>query len=113
MSDLPEQPREHASFVRTERSREEVVLAVDGPLFDEFADEFQRQLEALDAGGWPIVSLDLSHTKVIASSPIGKIVFFKKHLEEQHRTFRIRGCDRGLYDLLCKSRFDRIIAIEL
>ena len=112
MSDQQGQPQEHASFVRTERSREEVVLAVDGPLFDEFADEFQRQLEALDAGGWPIVSLDLSHTKVMASNPIGKIVFFKKRLEEQHRTFRIRGCDRGLFEHFRFTRFDRIIDIE-
>jgi anti-anti-sigma regulatory factor len=112
MSDLQGLPREHASFVRTERSREEVVLAVDGPLFDEFADEFQRQLEALNAGGWPIVSLDLSHAKVMASNPIGKIVFFKKRLEEQRRTFRIRGCDRGLYEQFRRTKFDRIIDIE-
>jgi hypothetical protein len=112
MSDLQGPPREHASFARTERSREEVVLAVDGPLFDEFSDEFQRQLDALNAGGWPIVSLDLSRTKVMASNPIGKIVFFKKRLEEQHRSFRIRGCDRGLYELFQRSKFDRIIDIE-
>jgi anti-anti-sigma regulatory factor len=112
MSDQQGSPREHASFVRTERSREEVELAVDGPLYDEFADEFQRQLDAMAAGHWPIVTLDFTKVKVIASKPTGKIVFLMKRLQETRRTLRIRGCDPGLYGQFKSIRFDRIIDIE-
>jgi len=112
MSDQQGQPREHAEFIRTERSHEEVVLAVDGPLYDEFADEFQRQLDALVAGGWPIVTLDFTKVKVIASKATGKIVFLLKRLQETRRTLRIRGCDPGLYVQFKAVRFDRIIDIQ-
>lgn len=111
MSDLQGSPREHASFERTERSREEVVLAVDGPLYDEYADEFQRQLDAMVTGHWPIVTLDFTKVKAIASKATGKIVFLMKRLQESRRTLRIRGCDPGLYGQFKAIRFDRIIDI--
>ncbi len=111
MSDLEGSPLEHASFTRTERSREEVVLAVGGPLYDEFADEFQRQLDAMAAGRWPFVTLDFTKVKVIASKATGKIVFMMKRLQETGRTLRIRGCDPGLYGQFKAVRFDRIIDI--
>lgn len=111
MSDQEGRPREHAEFVRTERSREEVVLAVAGPLYDEYADDFQRELDAMSAGGWPLVTLDFSRVKVIASKATGKIVFTMKRLEETRRKLRIRGCDPMLYQQFKAVRFDRIIDI--
>lgn len=112
MSDQDGRPRQHAEFVRAERSRDEVVLAVDGPLYDEFADEFQRELDTMCAGRWPIITLDFSKVKVIASKATGKIVFTMKRLEETRRKLRIRGCDPGLYQQFKAARFDRIIDIE-
>ena len=112
MSEQQAQPREHAEYVRTERSHEEVVLAVDGPLYDEFADEFQLQLDALAAGGWPIVTLDFTKVKVIASKATGTTVLIMKRLKETRRTLRIRGCDPGLYRQFTSIRFDRIIDIQ-
>jgi len=114
MSDQQQQrAREEVSFVRSERSRDEVVLAVNGPLMDETADEFARHLDALLAGEWPTVTLDFSHVKAIASKPTGKIVFLMKHLQEKSRRLRIRGCDPGLYQQFRMIRFDRIIDISL
>jgi anti-anti-sigma factor len=112
MPEQQEQPREKVVFTRTERSRDEVVLAVNGPLTDETADEFQRHLDGLLAGAWPIVTLDFSQVKAIASKPTGKIVFLMKRLQERKRTFRIRGCDPGLHDQFRMIRFDRIIDIQ-
>jgi anti-anti-sigma factor len=111
MSDQ-QQPREEVTFVRSERSREEVVLAVVGPLLDETADEFQRHLDALLAGTWPLVTLDFAKVKAIASKPTGKIVFLMKRLQEKSRKLRIRGCDPGLLEQFRMIRFDRIIDIS-
>ena len=124
MSDQQERPRDGAvapqedrppvevTYTRTEPSRNEVVLAVRGPLLHDFADGFQLQLDGLLAGRWPVVTLDLSLVNVISSNPIGKIVFLKKRLEEHDRTFRIRGCDPDLFEQLRKSRFDRLVDIQ-
>jgi len=111
MSDQ-QQPREQVTFVRSEPSREEAILAVVGPLLDENADEFQRALDELLAGGWPVVTLDLSKVKAMASKPMGKIVFMKNRLEEKHRMFRIRGCDDSLSQQFLMVKFDRIIDIS-
>jgi anti-anti-sigma regulatory factor len=107
-----EQPRDKVAFTRTDRSRDEVVLAAKGALTDEAADAFKLQLDGLIAGGWPIVTLDLSAVKGISSGPLGKIVFLMKKLQEKQRTFRIRGCDAGLYEQFKKISFDRIIDIQ-
>ncbi len=112
MPDQQEQPREGVLFTRMERSRQEVVLAATGPLLHDFADEFQTQLDGLLAGRWPIVTLDLSQVGFIASNPIGKIVFLKKRLGEQQRTFRIRGCNPHLYEQFKSTKFDRIVDIQ-
>lgn len=112
MSDSQQrQPRGATVFTRTERSSEEVVLAADGPLTDDNADEFKAQLDALLAGGWPIVTLDLSLVKGMSSNPLGKIVMLKMRLQERHRTLRVRGCDPELYELFRKIKYDRIITI--
>jgi anti-anti-sigma factor len=112
MSDQQERSRDEVVFTRTERSRDEVVLAVNGPLLDEAADELQRQFAGLQAGGWAIVTLDLSKVKSISSQCLGKIVFLKKKLEESGRKLRVRGCDPDLYALFTSIRFDRIIDIS-
>jgi anti-anti-sigma regulatory factor len=107
-----EQPRVEVVFTRTERSHDEVVLAVGGLLMDETADEFKLQIDGLLAGGWPIVTLDLSAVKGISSGPLGKVVFLMKKLQEKQRKFRIRGCDAGLYEQFKRISFDRIIDIQ-
>ena len=105
--------RDGVVFTRTERSRDEAVLAVNGPLMDESVDEFKLRLDGLLAGGWPIVTLDLTKVKVIASQCLGKIVFLMKKLEESRRKLRIRGCDPELYAQFTSIRFDQIIDISL
>lgn len=112
MSDQQQRSRGAAVFTRTERSSKEVVLAVNGPLTDDIADQFKVQLDALLAGGWPIVTLDLSLVKGISSNPLGKIVMLKMRLQERQRTLRVRGCDPELYDLFRKISYDRIIDIS-
>jgi anti-anti-sigma factor len=112
MSDQQQRSPVEVSLDRSEKSRDEVVLTVNGPLMDETADEFQRHLDALLAGGWPIVTLDLTLVKAIASKPTGKIVFLMKRLQEKRRKLRIRGCDSGLFEQFRMIRFDRIIDIS-
>ena len=112
MADGQQKSPERATFTRTERSREEAVLAVAGPLYDEIADEFQFHLDAAIAGGWPIITLDFKRVKVIASKAFGKIVFVMKRLQETRRTLRIRGCDPDLWNQFKATRFDRILDIE-
>jgi anti-anti-sigma regulatory factor len=106
------QPGERIAFSRREPSRDEVVLAVEGPLYHEFADEFQGQLDALVAGGWAIVTLDFRKVKVIASLITGKILILKMRLQEHRREVRIRGCDPGLYAQFKAVRFDRMLDIQ-
>ena len=112
MSDQQERRQVAVVYTRTERSRDEAVLAVNGPLTDEAAEDFKLQLEGLISGRWPIVSLDLSLVKGISSQCLGKIVLLKMRLEEHGRTFRIRGCDPGLYEQFRKISYDRIIDIQ-
>ena len=114
MSDQePNQRVERIAFSRREPSRDEVVLAVDGPLYHEFADEFQVQLDALASGRWPIVTLDFRKVKGIASLVTGKILFLKMRLKEQLRELRIQGCDPGLYAQFKAVKFDRMLDIQL
>jgi anti-anti-sigma factor len=112
MSDQQQRSRNEVTFVRSERSRNEVVLTVKGPLTDEAADGFRLQFDGLAAGGWPIVTLDLTAVKAISSQCLGKIVMLMKRLEESRRKLRIRGCDPDLYAQFTRVRFDRIIDIS-
>jgi anti-anti-sigma factor len=112
MSDQQERSREEVVFVRSERSRDEAVLAVKGPLTDDAADGFKLQLDGLAAGRWATVTLDLTKVKAISSQCLGKIVMLMKRLEESRRKLRIRGCDPDLYAQFTRVRFDRIIEIS-
>jgi hypothetical protein len=111
MSDQQERPREDLVFARTEPSRDEVVLAVHGPLFEEFADRFAAELDALLAGPWPTVTLNFAKTTAICSRCLGKIMFLRMKLQERSRTIRIRGCDADLYLQLKTTRFDHFVEI--
>ena len=93
-------------------SADEVVLAVDGSLSGESASEFHRQMEELVAGSSKNITLDLSRTPTINSSAIGKIVLFRNKLNEQQRSFRIRGCTDSLYNTFLMTRLDTMISIK-
>jgi anti-anti-sigma factor len=93
-------------------SREEVALAVTGPLSGETTVEFCTQMERLIAGSSVSISLDLSQAESISSSALGKILLFRKKMAEQRRTFRIRGCSDNLYSIFQMINFDSLIPIE-
>jgi anti-anti-sigma regulatory factor len=115
MSDQQEQPRVEVVFTRTQRSRDEVVLSVDGPLTDDVADELHLQFEGLIAGSWRVVTLDLAKVKGISSRCLGKIMFLRMRLiekKEQGRSIRIQGCDPALYLDLKAARFDFFMDIQ-
>lgn len=69
-------------FVQKEASREEMVLAVQGPLSGETTVEFHTRMEELCAGRYLTITLDFSQTPSINSSALGKILLFRKKLAE-------------------------------
>ena len=99
-------------FERKEPSRNEVVLSVVGPLAGEATTEFQRQVEELVAASYGTIVLDLSRTDSINSSALGKILLFRKKLEENRRTLKIRGCSETLYKTFKMIKFDTLIPID-
>jgi len=106
-----EQPRPQAEFTRTERSRDEVVLAVSGPLTDDAVDAFQQHLEELIAGRWPLVTLDFTRVPGISSRCVGKLMFLRMRLDEKKRSLRIGGCHPELYKSFKTMRLDFFMAI--
>ncbi len=93
-------------------SREEVVLSVAGSLSAETSMGFHGQLDRLASGASTVITLDLSRTESISSAALGKILLFKKRLEEKRRTLRIRGCSDSLFTTFRMINFDSLISIE-
>jgi anti-anti-sigma factor len=99
-------------FEQKSVSKDEVVLAVDGSLTGESANEFQRQVEELSAGNWGTITLDLSKTVSINSSVLGKILLFRKQLAESERTLQIRGCSEVLFKTFQMIKFNTLISVQ-
>jgi len=92
-------------------SNEEVALYVTGSLSGESVTEFHRQMEELIAGSCKKITLDLSNTPTINSAALGKILLFRKKLDEQQRSLQIRGCSESLYYTFLMVKFDTLISI--
>jgi anti-anti-sigma regulatory factor len=93
-------------------SKDEVLLAVSGPLSGEVTSEFHRNMEELAAGGHATITLDFSQTTTINSSVLGKILLFRKKLAEEGRTLQIQGCSDALYKTFQMIKFDTLITIK-
>lgn len=93
-------------------SKEEVILRIDGPLSGESTVEFHSQMVELIAGSCKKITLDLSKTPAINSAAMGMIVRFNKNLNEQQRSFQIRGCSESLYSIFLMIKIDTLISIK-
>jgi len=99
-------------FSQKETSREEIVLAVQGPLSGETTPEFQTRMEELTAGRYLTITLDFSETPSINSSALGKILLFRKKLAEGGRTLQIVGCSDPLFKTFQMIKFDKLVTIR-
>ena len=99
-------------FTEKETSREEIVLAIQGPLSGEATVEFQSRMENLASGRYLTVTLDLSQTPSINSSALGKILLFRKKLAEGGRTLQIVGCSEPLFKTFQMIKFDKLVTIR-
>jgi anti-anti-sigma factor len=99
-------------FVRSESSEGEVQLKVSGPLNNQAAEEFQKELAELAAGDYKTIILDLREVPSINSTSLGKILLLRKTLTEEDRTIRINGCSEALYNTFQLINFDRLISID-
>ena len=93
-------------------TKDEAVLEIQGPLDGEAAGEFQRHMQELTAGGHAVVTLNLVGVPTMNSSAIGKILLFRKKLDEEGRTLRIRGCSEALFRILQMIKFDMLMSID-
>lgn len=100
-------------FMRKVLSRDESVLEVQGALSGETAAEFQQQMQDMVAEGRARVTLNLAGVSTINSSAIGKILNFRKMLDEQGRTLEIRGCSEALYRTFQVIKFDTLVKIQM
>lgn len=99
-------------LVQKEASREEIVLAVQGPLTGEATNEFHSRMEELTSGHYLVISLDLSQTPSINSSALGKILLFRKKLADGGRTLQIKGCSEALFKTFQMIKFDTLVTIK-
>ena len=99
-------------FERKNISKDEVVLSVVGSLSGETTNEFHRQVEELAGASYATITLDLSRTRRINSSALGKILLFRKKLAEQQRTLQIKGCSESLFKTFQMIKFDTLISIK-
>jgi anti-anti-sigma factor len=99
-------------FMRKVLTKDEAVLEIQGPLAGEAAGEFQRHMQELTAESFTVVTLNLAGVTVIGSSAIGKILLFRKKLDEEGRTLRIRGCSEALFKTLQMIKFDSLMSID-
>ena len=99
-------------FIRKTLSRDESLLEVQGALSGEEAAGFQKHLEEMVAEGRARIVLNLSGVATINSSALGKILLFKKKLEEQGRTLQIRGCSEALYKTFQMVNYDKLVQIQ-
>jgi anti-anti-sigma factor len=100
-------------FVKKVLSRDESLLEVQGALTGETAAEFQQHMQDLVAGGHACITLNLTGVSTINSSTIGKILHFRKLLDDQGRTLQIRGCSEALYRTFQMVNFDKLIKVQM
>ena len=99
-------------FTQREASRDEIVLAVQGPLAGEATQEFQTRMEQLRDGHYLTITLDLSDAPSINSSALGKILLFRQKLAEAGRTLQIVGCSDSLFKTFQMIKFDKLVTIR-
>lgn len=93
-------------------SSREVILIVGGALSGLFVEEFHEKMEELCAGRFQKVTLDLGSVPSINSAALGKLLYFRKKLDEQGGTLQIGACSEGVLRILKAIRFDQLIPIR-
>jgi len=93
-------------------SSREVILIVSGPLSGPAVDEFQVKMDDLCSGRFLKVTLDLSQSPSINSAALGKLLMFRKKLEEQGGILQIAGCSDGIYRVFKAIKFERLIPVQ-
>ena len=93
-------------------SSREVILIVSGPLSGAAAEEFHEKMEDLCSGRFQKVTLDFSQSPSINSAALGKLLFFRKKLDEKGGTLQIAGCSEGIYRILKAIKFDQLIPVR-
>jgi anti-anti-sigma regulatory factor len=93
-------------------SGEESMLVVQDAITGENASEFHRLMQELCDSDTSIVTLNLSGATAINSSALGKIMLFRRKLEEGQRRLQIRGCSEILFKTFQMIKFDTLISIQ-
>ena len=93
-------------------SSREVILIVGGALSGAFVEEFHEKMEELCAGRFQKVTLDLAGVPSINSAALGKLLYFRKKLDEKGGTLQVAGCSDGVYRILTAIRFDQLIPVR-
>ena len=95
-----------------EVSQTEVRLVAEGPLYSLDASEFEEKLESTLLMRFATVTLDLSKATAICSDSIGKILFVRKKLADQGRSFRIQGCGEKVLATFKMMQLDQLLEIQ-
>ena len=100
-------------MLRVEKvSDDEITLIVSGSLYGEAGVDFEKRMETLSEGPYPLITLDLSMTLGITSSAIGKLLAIHRKLSAQNRKIRIAGCHATIYSVFTKIKLDTLIDIR-
>jgi len=92
-------------------SQDEVVLVVTGSIYSDDGIEFEKKMDDLCNSKFQTITLDLSAVPSITSGAIGKLIAVRKHLKEQNRIIRIRGCSDTLFKIFQMIRLDTLLEI--
>jgi anti-anti-sigma factor len=93
-------------------SSREVILIVSGPLTGPAVEEFHQKMEDLSSGRFQKIVLDLAQCPSINSAALGKLLYFRKKLDENGGTLEVGGCSDGVYRVFTAIKFDRLIPVR-
>ncbi len=93
-------------------SSREVILIVTGALSGPSVEEFHEKMEELCSGRFQKVTLDLSGAASINSAALGKLLYFRKRLDEHGGILQIGACSEGILRILKAIKFDQLISIR-
>ena len=93
-------------------SSREVILIVVGALSGPSVEEFHEKMEDLCSGRFQKVTLDLSGAPSVNSAALGKLLYFRKKLDEHGGTLQIGGCSDGILRILKAIKLDQLIPVR-
>jgi anti-anti-sigma regulatory factor len=93
-------------------SSREVILIVSGPLAGPAVEEFVQKMDDLCSGRFVRVTLDLAQCPSVNSAVLGKLLFYRRKLEESGGALQVAGCSDGIYRVFMAIRFEKLISIR-